>query len=91
MSFAMTKPEGRRSVVATLADIVAAARLHRLGPAGAALGASFPRGRGDARNDPVLALAHLLAPSRGGLIDAASLAGSFHPLVARQIMVGKRR
>lgn len=49
---------------------------------------SYLRGQG-MENDPIHVLAQMFGPSRGGVIDAACLCGSFHPAVAGRLTVGK--
>ena len=45
----------------------------------------------DRGGDWVQALAHMFAPVAGGMIDAERLGGSFHPLMARRLAVGRER
>lgn len=73
----------------SLADIRAAADAHRFGGASDKAGAIL-RGQDEAP-DTVHVLACNIMPSESGLIDTASLGGSFNPLVAHQLMVGKIR
>lgn len=90
LSFALIKPEGIAHVAVTMADIRVAARKRQdLIPAFRGLCAIL-RGQ-DAGADPVHALARLAVSGICGPIEAADLSGSFHPQVARQLMVGKRR
>jgi hypothetical protein len=42
------------------------------------------------RSGPVHALVRLFAPENGGVIETASLDGSFNPAVARHLMVGAK-
>lgn len=90
MSFALMPTRRAPREVVTLGDIEMAALAHRTMQTGAPAPASILRGQDEA-DDPVLTLAHLIAPTCGSMIEAASLAGSFNPLIARQLMVGKRR
>lgn len=90
MSFALMPTKSAPREVVTLDDIQMAALAHRTMQAGAPAPASLLRGQ-DGEEDPVLALACVFAPACGSMIEAASLAGSFNPSIARQLMVGKRR
>ena len=91
MSFVLMQHGKPVGMAATLADILAAAQTHRMSlPAASAPVDEVLRGQ-DGTPDPVHILAHLVAPPHGDLIEVARLAGSFNPLIAQQLMVGKRR
>ncbi|MBB6124515.1 hypothetical protein [Sphingobium subterraneum] len=91
MSFVLMQHGKPVGMAATLADIVAAAQTHRITlPERSASAGEVLRGQ-DGTPDPVHILAHVVAPPHGDMIEVASLAGSFNPLIAQQMMVGKRR
>ena len=87
MSFTL-KPQRRASHwVVSLADIKTAADQQRTVACGTV--ADILRGQ-DGELDPVHVLACIIMPETDGLIDTVALGGSFNPLVAQQLMVGKR-
>ena len=89
LSFTLT-PRGERRLpdwAVSLADIKAAADTHRSDNAGIAA-ADDLRGQ-DETSDKVHVLARKIMPEADGPIDTVALGGSFNPLVARQLMVGK--
>jgi len=50
--------------------------------------ASFLRGQ-ERQDDTIHVLAQMFGPRTGSVIDAACLAGSFNPLLARHLTVGR--
>lgn len=85
MSFTF-KPQRRASHwVVSLADIKTVADERRIA---CKTTMDFLRGQ-DEGCDPVRALACVITLEPGGMVDAVTLGGSFNPLVAQQLMVGK--
>jgi hypothetical protein len=91
MNFAPFKDAGPVDHTATLADILAAAHEHRIDIGSGAIQTTGDLRGQDETPDRVHVLARLVASSSCGMIEAATLAGSFNPQVAQQLMVGKRR
>ncbi len=91
LSFTLKPRGGRRSRnwVVSLADIKAAADTHR--PNGVHISAAGVLRGQDETPDAVHVLACNIVPENNGLIDTVTLQGSFNPVVARQLMVGKIR
>lgn len=91
MSFALHSPGSARPqrLAVSLADIGAAAAQRRA-LCGRAVAASFLRGQDDGL-DLIHILACAIMPGGDGPIETVALGGSFHPAVAHQLMVGKRR
>ncbi|MGD9810944.1 MAG: hypothetical protein AB7U35_06360 [Sphingobium sp.] len=90
LSFTLT-PRGTSRLpkwAVSLADIKAAAEIHRYGGGGIAVEGVL---RGQVEEpDKVQLLACKIMSGGDGSIDAVSLGGSFNPLVARQLMVGEK-
>ena len=89
LSFTL-KPRGEgqsRNWIVSLADIRAAADTHRKDQMRVTV--SAVPGKESATPDTVHALACNIVPEREGGTDNITLCGSFNPLVARQLMVGK--
>jgi hypothetical protein len=89
LSFTLT-PRGENRLpkwAVSLADIKAAAeeRRYHNAPVSAS---GFLRGQDDGL-DAIHVLACNVTTATNGLIDTVTLGGSFNPLVARQLMVGK--
>jgi hypothetical protein len=91
MNFAPFNNASPAGNAVTLADILAAAQAHRIVIAPAATTHIGDLRGQDETPDCVNILARLVASSSCGMIDAANLEGSFNPIVAQQLMVGKRR
>ena len=91
LSFTLKSRDGARAPewVVSLADIKAAADIHRPDNGGIAAEGVL-RGRENAP-DKVHVLACNIMPAGGGVIDTVSLGGSFNPVVAQQLMVGATR
>lgn len=90
MSFTLMPHSKAPAKGASLDDIFATATTRRgMSPSFRCL-AAILRGQ-DEEYDSLHALAQLVASGTGGLIETASLAGSFNPVVARQLSVGKIR
>jgi hypothetical protein len=81
------KPAGRRRVPVWPLLRAASAAAQAASPTAQAV-AGVLRGQ-DAAGDWVQELADILAPRSGGDIDAVGLSGSFNPLVASRLRVGK--
>lgn len=89
MSFALIQRTAPAEHAVTLADITASAATRRGQSPSFRCLATILRGQ-DEDYDCVHALARLVASGNGGLIETASLAGSFNPLIARQLTVGRK-
>jgi len=91
LSFTLKSPDGAKlpKWVVSLADIKAAADIHRPDNGGVWVGGIL-RGQENAP-DKVHVLACNIMPAGDGVIDTASLGGSFNPVVAQQLMVGTTR
>ncbi|MEO8722295.1 MAG: hypothetical protein ABI395_02060 [Sphingobium sp.] len=90
MSFVLIPRSTATAEAATLDDIFATATARRgTSPSFRCL-AAILRGQ-DEEYDSLHALAQLVASGTGGLIETASLAGSFNPVIAKQLSVGKIR
>jgi len=78
----------KRTLGPDLAELVAAAAAHQSASPTARILSIVLADEGGAE-EQVHGLARLLAPRRFGTAGAANLAGSFNPLIARQLMVGQ--
>jgi hypothetical protein len=87
MSFALKPRRPASRWVVSLADIKVAADRQRTNACGTIT--DFLRGQ-DGESDPIHVLACTIMPETDGLIDTVTLSGSFNPLVAHQLMVGKK-
>lgn len=83
-----TKPAGLRRVPVWPSLRAASAAAQAASPTALAI-AGVLRGQEEVAGDWVQELAGIFAPRSGGGIDAAGLAGSFNPLVASRLKVGK--
>jgi hypothetical protein len=89
MSFSLMRPAANAPAALTMADFAAESDARReMIPAMVGL-AAILRGQ-DTGIDHVSMLARLVVSGSRGVIDAAKLGGSFNPLVAHHLMVGKR-
>ena len=89
LSFSFAPHGGAPDWVVSFADIKAIAHAKRTTDYGANASVQrVLRGQGDTF-DHVHILARAIAQENSGLIDAAMLEGSFNPVVAHQLLVGK--
>ena len=81
------KPSGRRRVPVWPSLRAASAAAQAASPTAQAV-AGVLRGQ-EVEGDWIQELADILAPRSGGEIEAVGLAGSFNPLIANRLRVGK--